>query len=128
MKLIQIHPRDNVAVALDTVAQGETISLAAGDLGKIEVTALEEIPKGHKIALTDIVEGGTVIKYGTVIAIASTAIKKGSWIHTHNAHTGMICLRIQTKKRPRKHSTDTADPTAVRLSATKSGSFLSSAA
>ena len=89
MKLIQIHPRDNVAVALDTVAQGETISLAAGDLGKIEVTALEEIPKGHKIALTDIEEGGSVIKYGTVIAIASTAIKKGSWIHTHNAHTGL---------------------------------------
>ena len=90
MKLIQIHPRDNVAVALDTVAQGETISLAAGDLGKIEVTALEEIPKGHKIALTDIEEGGSVIKYGTVIAIASTAIKKGSWIHTHNAHTGFF--------------------------------------
>ncbi len=89
MKLIQIHPRDNVAVALDTVVQGETISLAAGDLGKIEVTALEEIPKGHKIALTDIEEGGAVIKYGTVIALASTAIKKGSWIHTHNAHTGL---------------------------------------
>ena len=48
-KLIRITERDNVAVALHPVSKGET--LQAGD---VTVTAAEDIPQGHKIALEPI--------------------------------------------------------------------------
>lgn len=82
MKLIRIHPLDNVAVALEDIAAGETVT-AEG----ISVTAAEEIRRGHKIALTAIPEGKPVIKYGNTIGIAKTDIAAGSWVHTHNTRT-----------------------------------------
>lgn len=82
MKSIQIHPRDNVAVALTTIAKGETVSAQAGT-----VTAIEEIARGHKIALQPIKKGEPVTKYGVTIALAKEDIVPGSWVHTHNAIT-----------------------------------------
>lgn len=88
MKLIHIHPCDNVAVALEDIAKGETLTVS-GSGKTISVTAREDIARGHKIALTDIPKDGAVIKYGNPIAIASVDIPKGSWVHTHNVHTGL---------------------------------------
>jgi altronate hydrolase len=82
MEYIHINPSDNVAVALTDLPEGTKVS-ADG----FEVTVLEPIAQGHKIALTDIAEGQPIIKYGTTIALAKTAIKAGSWVHTHNAKT-----------------------------------------
>ncbi|MBQ8166446.1 MAG: altronate dehydratase [Lachnospiraceae bacterium] len=82
MKLIQINPSDNVAVALTDISSGETIAL-----DNTTVTATENISRGHKIALKDINDGSDVIKYGNVIAHAKKDIKAGCWVHTHNATT-----------------------------------------
>lgn len=82
MKLIKIHPRDNVAVALTDLKKGETAAVDGKDY-----TVGEDILRGHKMALTDIPAGEKIIKYGNVIALAKTDIKAGSWIHTHNAKT-----------------------------------------
>ena len=59
MKLIQIHPLDNVAVALDDIHCGEALTLEGGaDRDAIRfLTADQDIPRGHKIALTNISEG-----------------------------------------------------------------------
>ncbi len=84
MKLIRIHPSDNVAVALEQISKGETLRIAETD-----VTAAEDIPRGHKLALTQIAKGAPVIKYGNEIALATTDIAQGSWVHTHNAGTGL---------------------------------------
>ena len=78
--ILVIHPRDNVAVALRTLAAGEQAT------GK-EIAgfpALEEIPASHKIALRDIGAGEEIIKYGETIAVSTREIKKGGWVHTHN--------------------------------------------
>ena len=83
-QFIKINPEDSVAVALAIIPAGETINVDGN-----EVTATEEIPAGHKIALKDIAEGESIIKYGNRIGIAKEAIKKGSWIHTHNIKTGL---------------------------------------
>ena len=80
MKLIQIHPRDNVAVALEDVAKGEALEL---------VTALEDVQRGHKIALQAIPAGGDVVKYGCVIGHAKADIPAGAWVHVHNTRTGL---------------------------------------
>ena len=84
MNLIKIHPDDNVAVALEQLNCKETYS--ADGTG---ITALEDIPRGHKIALRDIPCGSRIIKYGNPIAIATKDITAGSWVHTHNVRTGL---------------------------------------
>ena len=53
------------------------------------LTLLEDVKRGHKIALTDIPAGGRVIKYGNPIAIAKEEIRAGAWVHTHNARTAL---------------------------------------
>ena len=79
MNLFRIDEKDSVAVALKTIATGET-----NKVGDIEVTANEEIKTGHKIALKNIASGEPVIKYGCMIGEAAQEIQKGDWVHTHN--------------------------------------------
>lgn len=84
MKLIRIHPDDNVAVALKDIRSGETV-----EIGSLTVTALEDVSRGHKIALQRIPAGEPVVKYGNPIGIAKEAIPAGAWVHVHNVRTGL---------------------------------------
>lgn len=79
---IRINAEDTVVVALKDIKAGELIS-ADG----ISVTVREDIPAGHKIAIVDIREGASVIKYGAPIGKAKTDIKAGSHVHVHNLAT-----------------------------------------
>ena len=81
-KIVQITPRDMVAVALQPLAAGEAVSYGAG-----AVTPLSDIPMGHKVALRDIKKGEPVIKYGFPIGEATQDIPKGGHVHSHNLHT-----------------------------------------
>lgn len=65
MAQIKINPKDNVAVMLD------------GELN------------GHKVALCDIKQGENVIKYGYPIGHATSDIKEGEHVHTHNVKTNL---------------------------------------
>ena len=84
MELIRINPSDNVAVALSDIAAG-----SVKNIDGVEVTFLEEVKRGHKVALFDITAGSPVIKYGFSIGNAKEDIKKGRWVHTHNLKTGL---------------------------------------
>jgi len=99
---LKIHDNDNVVVALNNLPAGEIIRVqgrenSAGQSGSegqegpamLEITALEEIPAGHKMAIYDIPKGGEVIKYGYRIGNAKEAIRAGAWIHTHNVGTAL---------------------------------------
>ena len=66
---IKIHENDNVIVALKELSGGEAVTVA----GKT-VTAAETIPAGHKMAITDIPQGGDVVKYGFRIGNAKEDI------------------------------------------------------
>ncbi len=79
---LQIHTRDNVAVALATLTPGQTIPL-----GPLSITLTQEIPAGHKFALTAIAQDEDVMKYGFPIGRATAPIPAGSWVHTHNTRT-----------------------------------------
>ena len=83
-KLIRINERDNVAVALHPVSKGETLTA-----GGVTVTAVEDIPQGHKIALEPIAEGASVVKYGYPIGHTTAAVETGMWVHTHNMKTNL---------------------------------------
>jgi (2R)-sulfolactate sulfo-lyase subunit alpha len=53
----------------------------------IKVKALDAVPLGHKVALKDLAEGETVLKYGAEIGRAVKAIKKGGHAHVQNMKT-----------------------------------------
>ena len=82
--IVKINQNDNVAVALRTIAAGETLQV-----GGAAVTTTEEIPQGHKFALRPIQAGEEVVKYGFRIGFAKEDIPTGSWVHVHNVKTGL---------------------------------------
>lgn len=81
-ELVRITEKDLVAVALKPLEKGSTVSYGSG-----QVTLLDAIPMGHKVALRDIKKGEPVIKYGFPIGEATEDIRQGAHIHTHNLHT-----------------------------------------
>lgn len=85
---LKINDNDNVVVALNVIPAGETIRVQVQGCEK-QITALEEIPAGHKMAICEIPEGGEVIKYGYRIGNTKEAVKAGAWIHTHNIKTAL---------------------------------------
>lgn len=84
MKCIKIHPTDSVAVAIEALKLGETITVDA-----VDITLLNDIPAGHKFALADIEEGENIIKYAYPIGHAKCNIKRGEHIHTHNTKSNL---------------------------------------
>jgi len=84
---IKIHPRDSVAVALTPLPAGTLVEPDGS--GAAPLPLLEDIPQGHKFALTDIPAQKQVIKYGAPIGIAAEDIPAGAWVHTHNLKTGL---------------------------------------
>ena len=77
---IHIHPDDNVAVALTAVPAGAVFQ---------GVTAMVDIPQGHKMALKAMKAGDQVVKYGFSIGHATADIQPGHWVHTHNMKTNL---------------------------------------
>lgn len=74
---------DNVATLLRDATEGETLEVEVG-ADVLAVTLAEDVPFGHKVALSDIQEGDTIYKYGVSIGYASIAINAGDWVHAHN--------------------------------------------
>lgn len=83
-EFIKINECDNVIIALRDYKKDEVI-----DLEDEKITLLEDINRGHKIAIKNINKGENVVKYGLPIGYALEDIKVGSWIHTHNTKTNL---------------------------------------
>ena len=80
-RAVRIHPSDNVATLLDDARPGVVQILGAE---RLEVTAVEPIAAGHKIALRAVAQGDPVLKYGFPIGHALRVLNAGEWIHLHN--------------------------------------------
>lgn len=80
---------DTVGVAVtESVKCGQALTGRVMDTGEmISIVALDDIPLGHKIAVADTEEKGTVMKYGHDIGRAVAPIKKGQHVHVHNLRT-----------------------------------------
>ena len=75
---IRLHPDDNVVVAINDLAKGDSIPSEAA------VLTCEPIAAGHKLATRRTEVGQPVIKYGQPIGQASETIEAGRWVHVHN--------------------------------------------
>jgi altronate hydrolase len=79
---IRVHAEDNVAIALRPLETGERVVIA----GQV-VSIRTPVEQGHKVALTDIVAGEVIRKYGWAIGRSTSAIAAGTQVHTHNVET-----------------------------------------
>ena len=70
---IKINPADNVVVALHPIAKGTAVPVE-----NTIVTAVEDIPQGHKMAIAPIKTGENVIKYGFPIGHATADAVPGT--------------------------------------------------
>lgn len=78
-RVLQIDPRDTVAVSLGTLSRGQQIHV-----GQRVIDIDQDIPFGHKVAVAAMKQGDWIIKYGEKIGVASSDIWPGEHVHTHN--------------------------------------------
>lgn len=70
---IRMHEKDNVAIAVERIPAGEEAFPG--------LTALQDIPQGHKIALAGIKQGRPVVRYGVGLGSALMDIPAGGWVN-----------------------------------------------
>ena len=80
---ILIHDNDNVVTVTEMLGAGEA-AIYRKEEEFVEIIAIDEIPKFHKIAVTDIHKAQPVYKYGQLIGVATREISKGKHVHDHN--------------------------------------------
>ena len=79
-----IDGKDNVAVVIEPVKKGDTVSYVDMDKKTVTFTAIEDVQIYHKIAIKDIPAEEPVVKYGEHIGHAAREIKQGEHVHEHN--------------------------------------------
>jgi hypothetical protein len=83
--LIQLADGDDVVIAARDLRAG-VHRTSAGDL----VDVREPVRLGHKVAARDVARGEHVVRAGMSIGSATTAIRAGDWVHTHNLGSDYI--------------------------------------
>jgi len=78
-KVIHGAEKDNVVTCCSPISEGTCVPV-----GEASVTAVQDIPIYHKMALVAIPAGQIVFKYGQPIGIASKDILPGQHVHVHN--------------------------------------------
>ena len=81
-----IDGRDNVAVAIEPIAKGDTATWV-WEGKEISLPVLEDITIYHKLATRDIAKGEPMVKYGEHIGVAACDIKAGQHVHVHNVES-----------------------------------------
>lgn len=82
-KFIHLHQNDNVAIAVDSMAVGESL-----EVGGRQLLVADPIVEMHKFAVEPIAQGEAIIKYGQFIGYAAADILAGQHVHTHNCIVG----------------------------------------
>ena len=85
LKLMLLHPDDNVLMCIAPVVAGERLAIEGAEL-----LAAEDVGVGHKLARRPIAPGDRILKYGAPIGSATRFIAPGEWVHTHNMKSDYI--------------------------------------
>ena len=85
-----VHDRKDTVgvVVIEGLKKGtDMLCVVTHDNSSFKLKSKMDVPIGHKVALTDIKKGDTVLKYGQDIGKAVADIKKGEHVHVHNLKT-----------------------------------------
>jgi D-threo-aldose 1-dehydrogenase len=85
LKLMLLHPDDNVLVCITPIAAGEALAV-----GGAQLRAAQDLGVGHKLACRPIAPGEKILKYGAPIGSATRAIAPGEWVHMQNMKSDYI--------------------------------------
>ncbi len=78
-RVLKVHPKDNVMVALASLSKGEAISFEGENY-----VLQEDIPAKHKFFTNDMKPGDEVIMYGVLVGRAQTHIPQGGRMTIEN--------------------------------------------
>ena len=78
-RIVRIHPKDNVIVALTDLAKGEVLQLE-----NEKITLTDAVQAKHKFAAEDFKAGAEIFMYGVLVGKAQNDIPKGGVITTFN--------------------------------------------
>jgi (2R)-sulfolactate sulfo-lyase subunit alpha len=83
------NENDSVGVVVvEGVSAGDSLNGWIMDQQKdITFDAKDDIPIGHKLAITELADGDTLIKYQTDIGRVVAPISRGEHVHVHNVKT-----------------------------------------
>ncbi len=87
---ILMNKKDNVAMVLSQIRNGERVKVVCNKEAVTEVTALEDIEIYHKIAVRTIPVGNIVYKYGEIIGRSVCSIGVGQRVHIDNIESVMV--------------------------------------
>ncbi len=81
-----LRPLDDVATALTDLPRGTRLRVTAGKVSR-DVTLVDDVKTGHKIAVRALASNLRIRKYGEYIGRTTRAIEAGAWVHEHNLAT-----------------------------------------
>lgn len=73
---IQMNPEDNVGISIEDISKGTPLTES--------ITALSDIPQGHKVAVLPIGKEQKIKRYGVVLGYALEDIPAGEWINENS--------------------------------------------
>jgi altronate hydrolase len=91
-QVLQLHPDDNVLVALVDIREGANVSF----VGQV-LSLTTAVPAKHKFAIQAIASGGTVIMYGVKVGKAVQDIRAGEALTTRNVRHEAATFHAKTK-------------------------------
>ena len=81
--------KDNVGVVVveGLTAGTQMLCVVTEDNSDFSLVVNDDVPIGHKVALSSLAEGDTAIKYGQDIGRIVESVARGGHVHTHNLKT-----------------------------------------
>jgi len=79
VQLITLDARDNIAIAIADLHVGDVVTLGAAS-----IRILNDVPRGHKVALESLASGSDVLRYGEIIGATTKDVTVGEHVHVHN--------------------------------------------
>lgn len=92
-KILKVHPKDNVAVALQDLMKGESVTV-----DNQEIVLLDAVKAKHKFTLIDLAKGDKILMYGVLVATTNEALPKGTRISTENVHHAASGYQVRETK------------------------------
>ncbi len=82
-------PKDNVAVVVveGLKAGTKALGVVTENDTTFTIDVKDDVPIGHKVALVDLANGETVVKYAQDVGRMVASATKGHHVHTHNMKT-----------------------------------------
>ena len=77
--VIEMHPKDNVLVALNQLTEGQVV-----EYREQEYTILEPIQSKHKFYTSNLAKGASVFMYGVLVGTTQQDVARGSLVTTAN--------------------------------------------